>query len=387
MRLIFSAESYPSPEEPATAFIAVLCREMTRQGHEVTVIAPQSLRAVLSGRAKKRPYHYIDIVRVGNEDRSINIYCPFALTSGFGRLGKVTTWSRELAVRFVANRLPVPDVCYAHMWTSGYSIYKYARNNKIPLFVASGEDKIIFHKYLHSKTQKSFRDYLSGVICVSTKNLNESVRCGFANTEKCIVLPNGVEESLFYKIDKNVAREELGYSINDFIVIFVGRFYNRKGVNRVSEAISILNDTGIKSIFIGTNNPGENMQPNCGGILYVGKVAHDEIPKYLNAADVFVLPSLAEGCSNAIVEAMACGLPIISSDRPFNYDILDDKNSILIDPLDVTAIADSIKYLKDNQSIRETMSNNSILKAKQLTISTRTSNIIKFIISKVDEVQ
>ena len=175
MRILFSAEYYPTPEEPATAFIAVLCREMTRQGHDVTVITTQSLYAVLRGKSKRKPHYFIDKVRVGNTEKNIEVYCPFALTSGFGRLGKITTWSHEVAVRVVAQKLPKPDVCYAHMWTSGYSIFRYAKNNNLPLFVATGEDKIFFHKYIDRHILKEFREYLSGVICVSTKNLEESV--------------------------------------------------------------------------------------------------------------------------------------------------------------------------------------------------------------------
>ena len=73
------------------------------------------------------------------------------------------------------------------------------------------------------------------------------------------------------------------------------------------------------------------------------KWEHDVIAEYLNCADIFVSPTLAEGCSNSIVEAMACGLPIISSDLPFNHDILDEKNSILLDPVEVNEIALAIR--------------------------------------------
>ena len=96
----------------------------------------------------------------------------------------------------------------------------------------------------------------------------------------------------------------------------------------------------MKSIFIGS---GEQT-PEIDGILFCGKLPHDQIVHYLNAADVFVLPTLAEGCSNAIIEAMACGLPIISSDLPFNDDILDAENSIRVNSLDVESIAEAIRF-------------------------------------------
>ncbi len=66
------------------------------------------------------------------------------------------------------------------------------------------------------------------------------------------------------------------------------------------------------------------------------------IPNYICASDVFVLPTTAEGCCNAIIEAMGCGLPIVSSDRAFNYDILNEENSILVDPESVDEIDNAI---------------------------------------------
>jgi glycosyltransferase involved in cell wall biosynthesis len=92
-----------------------------------------------------------------------------------------------------------------------------------------------------------------------------------------------------------------------------------------------------------------------------------------------VLPTLAEGCCNAIVEAICCGLPVISSDRKFNYDVLDESNSIMVDPLDVGAISQAIKELKDNPDLRDKLSKGALDKAKDLTISQRAKKIISFI--------
>ena len=383
MNILFSAEYYPTPNSPVTAFIAVLCREMTKQGHNVTVIAPQSFLGIIRNQEFKQPFHFADEVWVGNEVRKIDIYCPMAISSGFGRLGYVTKWSHEWSVYNMAKKLPKPDICYAHMWTSGYYILRYAKKSCIPLFVATGEDRIFFNHYLKDKELRQIREYVSGVICVSTKNLEESLSCGFANKEICQVFPNSIDDSLFHHLDKSECRDKLGYPQDAFIVAYIGRFYNRKGVNRVSAAIKLLNDPDIKAIFIGTSNPGEDLQPDCNGILFNGKLPHNEIPLYLNAADVFVLPTLAEGCSNSIVEAMACGLPIISSDLPFNYDILNADNSILLDPNDVSAIASAIKKLKDNVSLRRKLSSNALETAKGLTIFQRTKAIMDFIDNKI----
>ena len=174
------------------------------------------------------------------------------------------------------------------------------------------------------------------------------------------------------------------HAVNDFIVVFVGRFVHRKGAKRVSDAIAKLKDDSIKSIFIGSTMSDEtnDEEPNCSGILFKGKLKHSDIPLYLNSADVFILPSLAEGCSNSIVEALACGLPVISSDMEFNYDILNTSNAILINPLDVEEIAKSIKYLKEDKSLCKQMSFSAIKTAQTLNYSDRVLKILEFIENK-----
>lgn len=222
-----------------------------------------------------------------------------------------------------------------------------------------------------------FRDYVSGVICVSSKNRDESIKLGLTTFEKCGVFPNAVNVDLFHKRDKGECRQQLGFPQNEFIVAFVGWFNERKGSLRVAEAIKRIE--GVKSIFIGK---GEQ-DPLCDGILFKGVLPHDQVPLYLGAADCFVLPTLAEGCCNAIVEAMSCGLPIISSNLPFNWDVLDDSNSIMVDPNDVDAIADAIVKLRDDKKLWVNLADSSLKKAQALTIDQRANRIIGFIKSKI----
>lgn len=380
MKILFSTEKYPTPDMPFAAFVAELCRELTRQGHEITVISPQSITPWLKGKTKLIPRFSIEKVECGNEYRDINIHRPYYISISNNALSvKISNWIKKKVVRRAACKLEKPDVCYAHFWTKGDLIVDYSHENNIPLFIATGEDTIYLHNFMSKKRISFIKENTKGVICVSTKNLEESVNAGFADKKDCIVLPNAIDDKLFYRRDKKSSRQELGFNEEDFIVAFVGRFDNRKGVKRVSDAIKSIAASQIKSIFIGGSEFGLGEQPNCEGILFKGSLPHEKIPIYLSASDVFVLPSLAEGCPNVIIEAMACGLPIISSDLPFNYDILDKNNSFLINPKDVEAIAYYINLLKNDKKLCAKMGENALQTTSSLTLSDRASKIIGFI--------
>lgn len=386
MKILFSAGAYPHKGNPFAAFIKVICEELVRQGHEVTVIAPQSLTRVLAKKSSLLPYSIDYEISSGNSKKFIKVIRPYSFTFGYGRFLKYTYKFNKIAFNRICGRyIKDCDIVYAHFWTSGYNAVDVAEKYKKPLFVTTGEDEIYLPEVVSEDSITKLRKYVKGVICVSTKNRDESVSIGLADSTKCIVIPNSINQNEFYFDDKKKCREKLNFPQNSFIVSFCGRFIDRKGVNRVSDAIKLLNDSNVKSIFIGQNVQNQKIQPDCDGILFKGPLPHHRIVDYLNAADVFVLPTLAEGCSNSIVEAMACGLPIISSDLPFNHDILNKENAILVDPMNVEQIGDSIKKLKEDRSLQKKMSAASLRSAKELTIEKRVRRIVAFIEQKIKE--
>ena len=369
MNFLILSLDYPDNRRVNFTFVKQLVDELATQGHSVQVIAPYNISHNLR-LIKKRV-----VQKVGHG--YVSIYRPRYISFSHLHIGSFSfsNWSITKAFKKGLTMIAdIPYVVYGHFWSSAYHGFHYAKKHNIPLFVATGESEIDF--VCNTIDKIDFCDYVSGVICVSTKNKEESIAKKLTSKEKCIVLPNAIDVNLFKVLDKIECRKRLGYPIDAFIVAFVGWFNERKGAERVSKAISIIDGTGkVYSLFIGEGQ----QKPSCENILFMGHIAHDLLPVYLNAADIFVLPTLQEGCCNAVIEAMACGLPVVSSDLPFNWDVLNETNSILIDPNNIDEIASAISELRDNADKRAQLAEGSMKTAERLTIDKRAKSIIEFI--------
>jgi glycosyltransferase involved in cell wall biosynthesis len=358
-----------------------LCQAFADKNNEISVIAPQSILKCIVRKIAIEPKH--SVITIANNNK-LHVYRPFTISLGniFNSFNLYI--NQKIVGRTIRKFAIKPDICYAHFWDSAYELLPFAKKNKIPLFVATGEGYITLQKYISNKAKKELSEFISGCICVSTKNKEESIGYQLVSTDKTVVIPNAFSSNVFFPINKQSARKTLHISETDFVVICVGDFSDRKGQLRLSQAIKLLDDKDIKSIFVGNRiNNDTSYDPDCGGIIYKGKLPHSEINSYLNAADVFVLPTKMEGCCNAIIEAMATGLPVISSDMPFNYDILSPLNALLVDPGNVKQIAGAIKTLKDNPEQRKEMGRQSRIRTNDLNLSNRADKILNFIHSKL----
>lgn len=293
---------------------------------------------------------------------------------GFNTM-KITTEFYTKAVEKELKKIDSIDVLYAHFLApAGIAVTRLGKKNKIPAFCAFGESGLWAINYLSIKERENVFKSLTGIISVSSENKNVLLDNHIIDVpEKIRVIPNGCNTSLFFPHNKTECRKKIGIPESEFVGIFVGSFINRKGPQRVEKATAEV--SGLKMIYVGLGP----MKPTGNNILYCGPVQHDDLPIYLSSADFFVLPTIAEGCCNAIVEALACGLPIISSNCMFNLDILNEKNALLIDPYDINAIRDAIITLRDDIDLRRRLANEAEKSGKKLSLENRSKKIIEYV--------
>ena len=377
----FITDGYPYKESNHCVFVRELVAQLVKEGVQCSVIAPVMTRP---GKKVNIPYHYTDVIDV---EHTVDVYRPTFIhfSSKPGLMG-VSSLLHVKAVKNVIEKENLrPDVIYGHfIYQNGLSAIAVAKKHNCSAYIACGENthrlekgSIPYSVGLKWHGWRKKLKHVSGMICVSGVNRDMLLSNGFVdeNTKMCVI-PNAVDTKTFCVTDKKEAREKLGFPENEFIAVFVGAFCDRKGNLRVDKALA--EDKDVRTVFIGK---GAEFSPksNC---LFCGSVKHDELPAYLNAADVFVLPTTGEGCCNAIIEAVCCGLPVVSSEDSFNDDILDDSYSIRINSMNVMQIRDAVSKLKNDRTLLEKMHNNAIEASETFSIEERARKILRFINDK-----
>ena len=270
------------------------------------------------------------------------------------------------------------DFVYSHfLGVSADCAIEVSKQYNKPVFAAAGESS--FPDFDSPDAEEIIKNLnrLNGIVSVSSVNRNILLERGILSPDRIKVFPNGVNSSVFHPYNKDICREEFGFPKNAFIVGFTGYFIDRKGPDRIVDAVK---DLDVKLVFAGK---GE-LKPKllCNQTLFCDSVEPQNMPRLLSACDVFVLPTKKEGCCNSIIEAMACGLPIVSSDRDFNDDILDDTCSIKINPESISDIRKAIVTLYNDSSIRDRLSSGAIEKSKELSINNRAKAIVSWMTSE-----
>ncbi len=189
-----------------------------------------------------------------------------------------------------------------------------------------------------------------------------AAQAGFPS-QRFKVVYNGVDCRRFMPTDRQEARRRLGVAEDGLIALTVASLTPIKNHLGLLEAVALLlrdRQPKLRFLFLGEGPMRGQIEAAIGSLNLTGYVilpgASDQVLDYLQAADLFILPSSLEGMSNAILEAMAVGLPVIANRVGGNCEIVvDGETGLLCSADDLGGWAESIARLADNGVLRERM--------------------------------
>jgi D-inositol-3-phosphate glycosyltransferase len=217
------------------------------------------------------------------------------------------------------------------------------------------------------------REILEQADCIvaTSPQEQETLRTLVSRQGHIEVIPCGTDTSNFHTIPKAEARAALGFKANDAIVLYVGRFDPRKGIETLVHACAQLKATGEKEqdgktsfdpaklqlVIVGGSDPdGDDGQERTrieqliqeAGLaeqtVFAGQIGHTLLPLYYTAADVCAIPSHYEPFGLVAIEAMACGTPVVASDvGGLSFTVVPNETGLLVPPQDAAALAQAIE--------------------------------------------
>ena len=192
--------------------------------------------------------------------------------------------------------------------------------------------------------------------------------------EKITVTYEGAGEE-FVPLDREKAREFLArkYGIRDEFILYLGRLQARKNLVRLVESYAKARKSGLRHRLVLAGKADSLFQPVLArirelklenDIVLPGYVAAEDVPAFFNAAEVFVYISFYEGFGLPIMEAMACGTPVITS-RGTSLEEVAGDGAILVDPMDEASIEGALTRVLGDAGLRLRLGHAGLARSRQ----------------------
>lgn len=214
------------------------------------------------------------------------------------------------------------------------------------------------------------------VIAVSSSTKKDLLRFYPRCEEKIKVIYEGVEPYFYPRSAQEIKRLMEKYNIDQNYFLFLGTLEPRKNIERVVESfIRFKEETGAEQKLVITGRKGwlykgilEQMQNSlCSqDIIFTDFVEDQDLPSLYSGAEVFLYPSLYEGFGLPLLEAMACGVPVITSNLS-SLQELAEGSALLVNPRDVNQLAQAMERLIRDQQIKTKLKKKGLERTKQFS--------------------
>jgi glycosyltransferase involved in cell wall biosynthesis len=369
MKLTYIANARIPTEKAHGIQIMKMCEAFVCAEVNVELIVPMRLNPI-----KQDPFKYYGI-----EKKFTITRIPCIDLVKFGRVG------------FLFQSISFTVFSFLYLLFKNDIDVIYSRD-ELPLLSASLLKKRTFWE-VHTNRFNIFVRWLlgrvDGVVSITRGLKNFYINRG-VDKGKVLVSPDGVDIFEFQiKKSKEECRKELELPIDKKIILYTGHLYDWKGAQVLADTAKQLKDNELV-VFVGGTEKDLKMfkkrNEYLKNILIVGYRSHQEIPIWLKAADVLVLPNTGNKDISRLYtspmklfEYMASGVPIIASDLPSIREVLNEQNAILVQSGDSKSFASGIREALNNKELADMISSWALLGVEKYTWKNRAKSILDFI--------
>ena len=250
--------------------------------------------------------------------------------------------------------LESPDIIITYLFHADMlgRIFLRIKNTPVIPFLRTtyNHPKYLIARILEWMTKSLVNQYLANSVAVKDFYIKHIG----VHPEKITVIPNGIDIEYFDSITPNPdLRKSLSIAPSDFVIICVANLHINKGHHYLLEAFEVCDLKNVKLLIVGDGDEKENLLHQIENyrskenIIFLGR--RTDVPQLLKISNLFMLPTLFEGQSNAIMEAMAAGIPIITTDIPENRALIENTASgILVPTHSASTLCKAIHTIQDN---------------------------------------
>jgi glycosyltransferase involved in cell wall biosynthesis len=347
MKVLFINRSFPNPVEPNRGNFVLknICAYPT--DIEVTVIAPVPFGLSFRRSKTKEDVPLEETVSCG--ERRIRVLHPRFLLFPRNILRILVPYLEYWLIRNMVKRLVQDwkaDLIHANFASpDGIAAARLSKELNIPLVITEHQaalDRFLKIGYLNRQMLAAYHK-ANKVICVSEHTLNIIMKAD-PGLRNLVVIPNGVDFSRFKLREPSKQLKKL---------IYIGYLIPHKGVQVLIKALALLKKEGIVLFLtiVGDGYYKGELQRLCEShklneqVTFTGEKNPSQVAELLGEHDAMVHPSFMESFGIVMVEALASGLPVLSTFNGGAEGILSPETGILVKPNDSAAIAEGIKEL------------------------------------------
>jgi len=337
------------------------------------------------------------LFRFGARHEFVVIYRDSKHIGTYGEWSNVKEVATSIPTSLLWDQVAVPRIARREkvdvIFNPKFTVPLFSRSKTV--FVLHGSEWFVIpeafewlDRLYFSKSIPMYCRSSDAFVSVSATVGRDAVKHAGADPAKIVPVHNGFDHDIFNVIEDEALLQEIHakYELPARYILWVGQMYPPKNLGRLFEAFARIKDDIPHDLVLGGQEawrakPELELIGRLGirdRVRFTGWVSREHLPALYNLADLFVLPSLYEGFGIPLIEAMACGCPVLTSKTGSPPEVTEGA-ATLVDPRDVGDIAEGIRRVLSDPSFSRGLVDKGLRRAQDFSWDRCTKQVLELL--------